>query len=203
MAWSSRPLRVAALGLALLLALPGTAPADPAARQVVEEFHRNLVMLAGRTFADVEARAAALRPLVTGSHDLSYIARFTVRRQWPDLSDAQRVEFVAAFTDLSVMTYATRFESVTAESFSIRGSRSASRGRVQIEAAIHPSDAEPIPLDYLLHRSASGWQIINIIADGVSDLALKRAEYQQVLAEQSFAGLLAHLRQQTAALREP
>ena len=70
-----------------------------------------------------------------------------------------------------------------------------------MEAAINPTDAAPIALNYLLHNRDGRWRIINIIADGVSDLALKRAEYQRVLEEQSFAGLLAHLEKLTVALR--
>ena len=45
-----------------------------------------------------------------------------------------------------------------------------------------------------------GWRIINIVADGVSDLALKRAEYQRVFASGGIDGLVAELEQQTRAL---
>ena len=48
-------------------------------------------------------------------------------------------------------------------------------------AAIVRPDAADVPLEYLLEQRPDGWKIINIIADGVSDLALKRAEYQRVL----------------------
>ncbi len=205
MAWRSRSTRVRAGTLVAWAILASSAAhaedgGVPQARQVVEHFHRSLVALAAGEYPDVAARVAMLAPLVTASHDLGYIARFTLRRQWPELTEQQRGAFIEAFTDLSVMTYATRFESVTPDTFRISGAAAASRGRVQVEAAIHPPEAEPIPLSYLLHESDGEWRIINIIADGVSDLALKRAEYQRVLTEQSFEGLLGHLRQATIAM---
>jgi hypothetical protein len=40
------------------------------------------------------------------------------------------------------------------------------------------------------------------VADGVSDLALKRAEYQRVFAAGGLAGLIAELEQQTRRLTD-
>ena len=52
-------------------------------------------------------------------------------------------------------------------------------GRAQVQTAIvRPGEAD-IPLEYLLQQKDGAWRIINIVADGVSDLALKRAEYQR------------------------
>jgi phospholipid transport system substrate-binding protein len=54
----------------------------------------------------------------------------------------------------------------------------------------------------LLQNGAAGWRIINIVADGVSDLALKRAEYQRVLASGTLDTLIAELEAQTARLQQ-
>jgi phospholipid transport system substrate-binding protein len=42
------------------------------------------------------------------------------------------------------------------------------------------------------------WRIINIIADGVSDLALERAEYSSVIRRYGFNALLAKLKERIA-----
>jgi hypothetical protein len=60
--------------------------------------------------------------------------------------------------------------------------------------------AEDIPLEYTLHEGDAGWLIINILADGVSDLALKRAEFQRVLAGGTIGDLVRHLEEQTARM---
>ena len=97
------------------------------------------------------------------------------------LSEADRARFVAAFERLSVMTYASRFKTVTADTFKAAeptrgGGSRAGHGRDR------PSERRDVTLEYLLQRRGGEWKIINIIADGVSDLALKRAEYQRMLA---------------------
>ena len=53
-----------------------------------------------------------------------------------------------------------------------------------------------------LRQGDKGWRIINIVADGVSDLALKRAEYQRVLAHGTLDSLIKELETQTERLRQ-
>jgi phospholipid transport system substrate-binding protein len=55
----------------------------------------------------------------------------------------------------------------------------------------------------MLEQKDGAWRIINIIADGVSDLALKRAEYQRILASGSIEDLIKELEAQTARLEQP
>jgi phospholipid transport system substrate-binding protein len=57
-----------------------------------------------------------------------------------------------------------------------------------------------VSLEYLLQRAGTDWRIINIVADGVSDLALKRAEYQRLFGSGGIEGLIAELEQQTERL---
>jgi phospholipid transport system substrate-binding protein len=48
-------------------------------------------------------------------------------------------------------------------------------------------------MDYLLKKTGDDWSIINIITNGVSDLALKRSEYVAVIQKSGFDVLLAEL----------
>jgi phospholipid transport system substrate-binding protein len=59
-----------------------------------------------------------------------------------------------------------------------------------------------VSLEYLLQPDGDDWRIINIVADGVSDLALKRAEYQRVFSSAGISGLIAELEQQTERLAD-
>jgi ABC-type transporter MlaC component len=64
-----------------------------------------------------------------------------------------------------------------------------------VHARLIKSSGEPVKFDYIMRRTDGGWRIVNIIVDGVSDLALKRAEYTSVMRDQSFEALIAQLRQ--------
>jgi phospholipid transport system substrate-binding protein len=151
--------------------------------------------------AVVEERYRALEPAIVATHDLPYIAEFALRRQWSALAAEDRELFVAAFQRLSVMTYAARFGNVAADAFRpMEAGAPDANGRVQVKTAIKREGQSDVSLEYLLQSSPQGWRIINIVADGVSDLALKRAEYQRVFASGGIEGLIAELEQQTDRL---
>ena len=154
-----------------------------------------------RANANVQERYRALEPAIVKTHNLPYIAEFALRRQWPMLTDAERQRFVAAFQRLSVMTYAARFGNVAPDAFRpLEAGMPDANGRVQVKTAIKREGQADVSLEYLLQQDGDDWKIINIVADGVSDLALKRAEYQRVFASGGVEGLIAELEAQTARL---
>jgi phospholipid transport system substrate-binding protein len=152
--------------------------------------------------ASLDERYRALEPLIAATHDLQYIAEFALRRQWSALGEPDRQRFVAAFQRLSVMTYAARFKSVGAETFRpITAAPPDASGRVSVATAAARANQPDVSLEYLLQQDGDNWRIINIVADGVSDLALKRAEYQRVFSSGGIDGLVAELERQTQRLR--
>lgn len=151
--------------------------------------------------ATIEQRYRALEPVVVATHDLPYIAEFALRRQWSSLAEPDRQRFVAAFQRLSVMTYAARFRAVGAQTFrAIAAEPADSSGRAQVVTAVARADQPDVSLEYVLQQDERGWRIINVVADGVSDLALKRAEYQRLFASGGIDGLIAELEAQTQRL---
>lgn len=50
--------------------------------------------------------------------------------------------------------------------------------------------SEAIDLDYILHENNGAWQVINVLADGISDLSLKRADYTSILKQQGINALI-------------
>lgn len=153
--------------------------------------------------ASLDERYRMLEPLIVATHDLAYIAEFALRRQWSTLSDADRQRFVAAFQRLSVMTYAARFKSVGPATFrAVSAAAPDASGRVVVTTAAARADQADVSLEYLLEQDGETWRIINVVADGVSDLALKRAEYQRVFASGGIEGLIAEVEQQAGRLED-
>jgi phospholipid transport system substrate-binding protein len=180
---------------------PANVSVSTAPAEVVAALHAGIVAAAADPARGVEARYADLEPLVERTHDLPYIAELSIRRSWAGLTEDQRQRFVAAFSRLSVMTYASRFGTASATTFETTGSEEDANGRVLVHAAINRTNDPDVTLDYLLHETDGGWKIINILADQVSDLALKRAEYARVLGSSSIDDLIAELDSQADELK--
>jgi len=202
-----RHLRMAA-GIALLvLAMqcvhaPGAmaaklVPDKPAA--VIAHFHATLLSVMHR--ADelgYRGRYAELEPKIRAAYDLPLVARLAIGRAWRSWSADRRVQFVRVFSRLVIATYASRFDGYAGETFNNESERQLHHNQVVIHSRLSRRDDDDVQLDYILHQSHGSWRIINVIADGASDLALKRADYASVLKHQGFHALISSLKEKIA-----
>jgi len=196
--------RLLAVLSALLLAGPvwagseaGIEPNSP--ERVITQFHERIIAsakLADR--ASYEARVEMLEPVVHHTHDLPYIAEVTLGSHWDELEPEQRERFVQRFARLSVATYASRFRSYDGESFRVRRTQKTSDKRARVSCEVVTADDDEVVFEYILHERDDQWRVINIIVDGVSDLALKRAEYNRYMRQGGFDLLMTQLSKQLA-----
>jgi phospholipid transport system substrate-binding protein len=193
----SNLLRFTALAI-LALGLLASSPATPAgsAIQVIEKLHAEI--LAVMQQADklgYAGRYERLAPVVTSTYDLPFIAKTVAGRYWKNFTPEQKSEFVETFTKLSIATYADRFDGYSGESFRTILEEPLRSDRLLVQTVLVKSSGEEVQLDYILHNSSNEWQIINVIAQGVSDLSLKRADYTSYLKKKSFEELLSKINQ--------
>jgi phospholipid transport system substrate-binding protein len=181
---------------------PAETDTEAEAVAVVTRFQQQILDADARlAAAPFEQRYEAFAPIVTESHDLDYMARVTMSRAWRSVEPIQQAQFLALFRDLSIASYATQFSGMAGARFSVEGHRTVSGGRVEVRTRLNPAGEDAVALVYLLHPTDAGWRVINVLAEGVSDLALKRSQYQQILKAQGFEAVLHHLRRQIDDLR--
>lgn len=180
--------------LGFYLAIPYASAGDGGATEVVEKLHSTLlsVMKVGDKIG-YQGRYAQLTPVIKSSFDMPFISRAVLGKYWESLDNEQRSRFVEVFTQMSIATYAANFESYSGEHFRMIPEKEAGGGRILVQSQLIKSDGGRVQLDYLLHRTSNQWRIVNIIAEGVSDLALKRADYSAFLKSNGFEALLKKL----------
>jgi len=145
-----------------------------------------------------KGRYANLAPVVRESYDLSRVVRVTAGSYWRGLVRKQKVRFFRTFSRLVIATYAHRFDGYSGERFKNISERPLEHGNVVVRTVLVKHNGGLVHLDYVLHRRKGKWRIINVIADGVSDLALKRVEYTTVLHSQGIDALIAKLEAKVA-----
>ena len=187
----------------LLLVVPMLDPLPLVSGQpaidVVENLHQTLllVMKEGREIG-YQGRYDRLAPVVTAGFDMPFIAKIVLGRFWETFDNEQRSKFVDTFSRLSIATYAANFDSYSGERFKVISEKDATGGRILVRTQLIKSDGGQVELDYLLHRVESQWRIINVVADGVSDLAIKRADYTSFLKNNGLDPLLIKLNEKIA-----
>ncbi|SEP09775.1 HpnM family protein [Nitrosovibrio sp. Nv6] len=177
----------------LLIMSPSSAETQDAAepQQVVNRLHEALIK-AMREGAKLgyQGRYELLAPVVDQTHDLDFIARTALGANWSQLDAKQQRTFTEVFRKLSIGTYAGWFKSHEGERFEFLEQQSMPRDQVMVRTRLVQSSGEPVRFDYILRKGNDGWRIVNVLADGVSDLALKRVEYRAILQRDGFPTLI-------------
>ncbi|WP_096527061.1 HpnM family protein [Candidatus Nitrosoglobus terrae] len=145
-----------------------------------------------------EGRYQQLLPVITQEFDLPFIARYTLSSSWKNLNHEQREQFIKTFQELSITDYASHFSDYSGQRFSIEEESPLLRGGMRVQSKLIDSSGSSVIFNYTLRKSNNQWRIVNVVADGVSDLAVKRAEYHQLIKAEGFDGLLAKLKEKIA-----
>ncbi len=176
------------------------APAAAAPASVIGTLDRALLeaMKSGQRLG-YAGRYKRLSPVLDRVFNFPRIAQLTLGSNWGRLDPGQQKQFVTALRNYTIATYAGRFDAYAGERFAITGSRSLQPGTVGVFTTFTEKNGKIHRFDYLLQKQGNVWQVINVVADGVSDLSLKRAEYTDTLEKKGFGALLAHLQKQMDA----
>ncbi len=197
MAASPRPLiRIFLQGLCLYCLLFAVTPAfaDDKATAVVENLHgillENMQQADSRGYA---GRYQALAGYIEENFDLPLICKVILSRYWSKFSETERQRFTDLFTRLTIATYASRFSEYQDEQFHTLSVEPLKKGRLLVKTEIRSAQEDPVSLDYLMHRQDDRWLIISVVANGINDLSLKRAEYGTIRKDEGFASLLGQI----------
>ena len=158
---------------------------------VVNGLHYKLIdVMRSNELQSYEDRYEALEPVISSHFDTPLIAKVILSRYWGNLDEKQKAEFIELFNKLSIATYASRFDSYSGERFVEISREKLKRGRLLVKTELQRIDDKPVKLDYLMHQKGDAWYIISVIANGVNDLSLKRAEYAAVIKDKGYDALV-------------
>ena len=172
-----RLIRLFVLSLSLLLGgySPCFAYQNPS--DVVTSFHDALIT--AMKVDDYSERLLVIEPVIIQHFQIHTIARISLGRYWRSLSTEEQTKLKSLLTDLVSSTYAFRFQNHDSQVFSITETEPISTDRSRVKSLLK-TRAETVTLDYQLQLENDSWKIYDIVANGVSDLSLKRSNYSAI-----------------------
>ncbi len=186
-----------ALAASQALANPGAEPKASldGARAPIEAFYRALdqSMKAGDSL-DLAARRAQLAPVIGKTFDLPLMAAKVLGRHWRDLKTEDQKRWIAAFSALTVKTYAEQFDENTGLVFEVGAVQAAPGGTALVRTKLERASDAPVAIDYRMRPDGASWRVMDIYLNGtVSELALRRSEYSSVFQRDGFEKLVSTL----------
>jgi phospholipid transport system substrate-binding protein len=194
-----RAVAAAALVAALCLGAVRVAAAGPATA-IIEKLNAEFIkVMQNGPALGYEGRYRELEPVLTDSFDFAVMARVAAGRHWAEMTEAQQAKLVDSFQRYSLAIYAARFKDYSGEKFEILGEEAKQKGAVLVQNQIVKSDGEPIRIDYLLRPEDGQLRIIDVfLKSSVSEMAVRRSEFSEVLGSGGVDALVATLEQRIA-----
>lgn len=155
---------------------------------------------------DQASRAEAFRQVLRRGFNIPAVSRFVLGRYWRQASAAEKTEFIQLFEDYMVTVYGRRLGKDSGKFLTITGQRADGIRGAIVRSNIKRPNGPAILLDWRLKRGVHGWQVVDIIAEGISLALAQRSEFATVIRTNGgkVSGLLTRLRKktQTLALRQ-
>lgn len=192
------------LAAAFVALVPATTAraAAPAPTALVEDFHATLVaVMKDSKVLGFKGRYERLAPAITGTFHLRLMTQITSGPSWRDASESQKQALVTAFSKVSVATYAARFDGFSGQHFETLGTKSGLQETQLVMTKLVNPGGDDVALTYVTKKVEGSWRVIDVVLDtGISELAVRKSEYRQILQQGGIAGLTQTLNEKAAEL---
>ena len=181
---------VVLVGLAVWAPAPARAgaPTDQL-KASVEQIVKVLEDPVLRAGARAQERRAAIRKEAAGVFDFTETAKRALGRHWQGLSDKDRQEFTALFTDLIERAYVSKIERYSGERIAYAG-ESVDSGLATVRTRFVTKQGTEIPVDYRMQQRGDRWLVYDVSVEGVSLINNYRTQFDKIIQTSSYAELV-------------
>ena len=139
----------------------------------------------------IRQRFERLAKTADESFHWALMAQITAGNHWKSATYAERRNLVEAFRRMSITTLATLFDSYSGEIFKvIQEADGPSRTRI-VQTVLVKGDKSKVDILYVCRKFKVGWRMIDVILDnGISELKVRRSEYNFVLKKGGLPALI-------------
>jgi len=146
-------------------------------------------------------RQKLLAPVIRDVFALPFMGEVSLGSYWKNLSPEQRKLFLDTYTDWTISSYASNFDSYSGEKFEIRDGQEIRGDKVAVVSNLVRPHEDSIDFYYTLRRFQGKWRIVDIRIEGVSQLALTRGQFVSVMKKKGFDGLISSLKEKISLLQ--
>lgn len=181
----------------VVLAMPGVALATAEqARDFVRTLGDDVIDVVEDPTLSNGDKETRLQTLFREGVDVPWIGRFVLGRHWRTATEAQKEQYLAFYEQFLMKAYVSRFTEYTGETFDISDVRPKGDNEYIVQTLIKRPKSEDVRVDYRVRATAGSphhYQVVDIIAEGVSLLTTQRSEFGSVISRRGLDHLIALL----------
>jgi phospholipid transport system substrate-binding protein len=129
------------------------------------------------------------------------MAALAMGQSWNKATPEQKKRVTDEFRTLLVRTYASALASYSDQKFDFRPLRAKPADTdVTVNVRVLQAGTQPVPIDYSMEKTPSGWKVYDVVVGGVSLVANYRTEFNNLVRESGVEGLIKNLNAKNRAL---
>lgn len=190
-------MRTAILTILLFFAGQTLAADDPVAviKNTTDELARLIDDKRAAYREDPQALKSDVKEVLLPTIDQTYSARLVLGRHGRGREREQIKDFAQALTNQLLDRYATALLeynlSDRVEILPLAGDNTERQTRVRTRVEL--DEGQRAPVDYVMRKTDEGWQVFDVIVEGISYVATFRSQIDQEIRESSFEDMLERL----------
>ena len=133
--------------------------------------------------------------------NFSSMTALAMGQNWNKATPEQKKRLVEEFRTLLVRTYASALAAYSEQRFDFRPLRARPTDTdVIVNVRVIQSGAQPVPIDYSMEKTATGWKVYDVMVGGVSLVANYRTEFNSTVRDVGIEGLIRNLQAKNRSL---
>jgi phospholipid transport system substrate-binding protein len=167
--------------------------------EVVEIIAKDKEIRSGNRAKLIEVIDAKVLP----HFNFNSMTQLAMGQNWKSATPEQKKQLVEAFRTLLVRTYASALAAYSEQKFDYRPLRAKPTDTdVTVQVRVIQPGAQPVPLDYSMEKTASGWKVYDVMVGGVSLVANYRTEFSTVVRNSGVDTLIKDLQTKNRVLEQ-
>jgi phospholipid transport system substrate-binding protein len=167
--------------------------------EVVEIIAKDKEIRSGNRAKLIEVIDAKVLP----HFDFASMTALAMGQNWRTATPEQKKQLIDAFRTLLVRTYASALAAYSEQKFDYRPLRAKPTDTdVTVQVRVIQPGAQPVPIDYSMEKTPSGWKVYDVMVGGVSLVANYRTEFANVVRNSGIDGLIKDLQTKNRVLEQ-
>jgi phospholipid transport system substrate-binding protein len=187
------------IGFAILLLWAGTVQAAESPLALVRQTTERAVAVLNNPSlqgeSHVQERKEKFWQIVLPEFDSQEMSKRCLGAHWHELTAPQQQEFTNLFVELVKRSYQSTLDRHTTNAQFFFDQERIEGDTAEVDTRIlAPSLEKPVSVNYRLHRAGENWLIYDVVAENVSLVRNYRTQFDHLLKESSYDGLVQALR---------
>lgn len=136
--------------------------------------------------------------------DFTRMTRLAVGRNWNQANDAQKEALTKEFRTMLVRTYSSSLTAYRNQTINVKPVQMSPNDKeTTVRTQVIQQGGPPIPIDYAMEKTDSGWKVYDVVIDGASLVTTYRSTFNDQIQKSGIDGLVKTLQERNASPTPP